>query len=247
MPRAFIAVTPTPGSAPAPGSMPPGSIAPGNDISGNELSSVSPRLCRGVLPAPDSGSANESAGLSASSQHAKFSLSDALTELGTMLPAVRPVPAHNLHLTLRFLGESDESLFPALLDAIKVSTAGIGPFVVHLQGLGIFPSPARPTVLWVSLQGAEPLQEIVKRLNPRVDALGFGGDLRAWQPHLTLARIKARPPQEFGSFLQRHRHAYFGSFTVHAIDLMTSQLRPQGPIYTVAGRVELGNETLPRG
>ena len=152
---------------------------------------------------------------------------------------IKTVEDHNLHITLRFLGDTDESQFPDLIAAMRQACEGCGPFTMELKGLGAFPRIERPSVAWVGVEQEEPLRVIVNRLNPLIDALNFGGDHRPWNPHLTLARIKAKPPGELLDMLRDRRDTPFGSVAVTQINLMKSTLTPKGPIYDVIHRVAL--------
>jgi len=160
-----------------------------------------------------------------------------LNEMGRPVRAVSP---DNLHLTLRFLGDTDPDLFDAIADAMGAAAADAGPFDLGLAGMGVFPDRRRPSVVWVGAREGHPLDGIVRRLNPKLDDLGeFKPARDSWQAHLTLARVKARPPRAFGALLDEHQSTDFGSSRVETIELMTSQLRPAGPVYSVARRVGL--------
>jgi len=159
-----------------------------------------------------------------------------LNEMGRTLRAVSP---DNLHLTLRFLGDTDPSLFDEIAGAMTAAVVDVQPFAIHWQGMGVFPDARRPSVLWVGAAAQTPLPQIVGRLNPQLDALGFTPERRPWQAHLTVARIKAKPPTSFWPFLEQHATTDFGSVPVDSIELLTSDLRPTGPVYSVTRTVPL--------
>ena len=170
---------------------------------------------------------------------ATSALRRALAELEAMDRPVKAVAPENLHITLRFLGQTDECLFADLLEAVGVASDGIGPFDLHLVGMGAFPHARRPWVVWVGSDQDEPLKGIVDGLNVLIDALGFAGSGRPWSSHLTLARIKARPPQELTGFLDGRRSFDFGTHRVDRINLKTSTLSSAGPRYETVGSVRL--------
>ena len=84
--------------------------------------------------------------------HAGAALRAVLASLADMGPAVRPVAADGLHVTLKFLGDTDAALIPAVAGAIRECVAGQGPFELRLTGLGAFPHPGRPSVVWAGIE-----------------------------------------------------------------------------------------------
>jgi 2'-5' RNA ligase len=95
------------------------------------------------------------------------------------------------HLTLRFLGE----VAPERNDAIAARLAGVArespPFVLRLEGVGAFPNPARPRVLWVGVtEGRQEVTALARRVR---DALAeeFGPETEEFVPHLTLFRVRS--------------------------------------------------------
>jgi len=159
-----------------------------------------------------------------------------LAELGK---AVRPVSTDNLHITLRFLGGTFASTLPNVGKVIQVSVQDIAPFDLRLIGLGAFPDVDRPRVVWVGTQNNAPLSTVVKRMQEPLTDLGFAGDARPWSPHLTLARIKARPPRQLINALRRHGDADFGYVRITTVDLMLSTLSQSGATYHVVRHVPL--------
>jgi 2'-5' RNA ligase len=152
---------------------------------------------------------------------------------------VKAVEPKNLHITLRFLGETDEALLATIAEKIRESAQGVAPFDLTFTGLGAFPHIDRPSVIWAGTRDDEPLHRIVDELNPRIDALNIGGDKREWDAHLTLARVKAKPPAEVAAMLRRMRQRSFGSVRIGSIELLGSELTPAGPIYSVLSTVPL--------
>jgi RNA 2',3'-cyclic 3'-phosphodiesterase len=163
----------------------------------------------------------------------------AVGDLRVIGHAIKPVAPENLHLTLRFLGDAEPQQFHAITEAIRKAVAGVEPFDLTLHGVGLFPDMSRPTVVWAGVREDQPVQSIVEHLAPLLEVLGFQPDPRPWVCHLTLARIKSRPPAELGRFLNRYRNADFGAARVHSVELMLSDLLPTGPQYSVASTLPL--------
>ena len=148
---------------------------------------------------------------------------------------VRWVKPDGIHLTLKFLGEVPASQVDAISEAMRAACAPHAPFSFAIGGLGCFPNPRRPRVVWVGVD--EPsgalasLQGDVVRAMKRLD---FAPERRAFSPHLTLGRIKKRSPdalQALGGYISRSA-VRVGRQQVTAVSLIRSDLRPSGAVYT---------------
>jgi len=96
-------------------------------------------------------------------------------------------------------------------------------------------------VLWVSVEGAEPIAKIADALEGALEALGFPREGRPWKAHVTLARVKGRSDLDgVRRILESHASDLFGTATVDAVHLKKSLLTPQGARYSVVETVRLG-------
>src|SRR5574337_1226656 len=101
---------------------------------------------------------------------------------------VRP---ENLHITLKFLGQVEESHLGVIREAIAAAAAGCGPAHLVFQGLGAFPRPREARVVWIGLShGAETLAALQTRIEVRLESLGFAREARPFTTHLTLGRVR---------------------------------------------------------
>lgn len=160
--------------------------------------------------------------------------------LDTMGRPVQTVATESSHVTLKFLGDASSSLLEEIQSRMIAAATPAPPFVVKVQQLGAFPNADLPTVIWAGLMNADPLIELAKQLDALLESLGFVPESRPFHPHLTLARIKGRPPQPLFDLLRSHQQTTFGEFEVHAIDLFRSELHRDGSRYTVISSHELG-------
>lgn len=173
----------------------------------------------------------------------RHALSVLQTTLKKALPPISWVRPESIHLTLKFLGETDESLVDDLRQAVSQAVREHGPFSVTVGGLGAFPNARAPRVLWVGLGGEiEALQHLAADVEQGCEALGFPSEARSFNPHLTLARIKHNG-RTVGQALARQgindQGASLGSLRVEAIACMQSELKPTGAVYTRLWQVPL--------
>lgn len=106
----------------------------------------------------------------------------------------RWIPHRNYHLTLKFLGETDEEILGNLKEAAtRVALQTGSPFRIRLENFGAFPSLSRPRVVFYSIkEGSDKISDLAGRLNIEMETLGFERERRPYHAHLTLARIKKR-------------------------------------------------------
>ncbi|MFA9479625.1 RNA 2',3'-cyclic phosphodiesterase [Phycisphaerales bacterium AB-hyl4] len=172
-------------------------------------------------------------------------LRQVLAVLNEHRPALKPVSAEQLHVTLRFLGEQPESHVPAIARAMQqaVADAAVSKVTLPFHGLMALPPGGRrpPRTLCVGFKDAEPLQALsaaldhrLARLDPPIPAPG-----RPFRAHLTLARVKSPPRRgddgatRVRDLLAQHASTNLGQLTVETVQLIASQLTPQGPVHRV--------------
>jgi 2'-5' RNA ligase len=154
---------------------------------------------------------------------------------------LKMVDLRNIHVTLKFLGDIEESLVPEVEKAMKDAVAGIPPFKARLLGTGAFPNIGRPTVIWAGLEHAEPLEVMARRLEEGLVPLGFEPEKRKFSPHVTVARVKdGRNKLELTEALSFWEEGDFGQVPVDQLILKKSVLRPEGPEYSDVTVVSLG-------
>jgi len=162
-----------------------------------------------------------------------------LARLACLGRAITPIDPANLHLTLRFLGEIAAGDMNGLTNAISHAVTGVQPFNLKFCGLGMFPNDHRPRILWTAATPPQPLTTIAHRLaNLGTDPAASDHD-RPWQAHITLARIKAKPPAEWAKLIHTHASQTFGRIPVDTIKLIASELTPHGPHYTTLQTISL--------
>lgn len=126
--------------------------------------------------------------------HAAAALNEAAGRLsGLRLPGVRVLPAGNIHLTLRFLGDVNSEQAAAVAEALSQVADRHSGSTLYLGETGAFPNRNRPRVLWIGLTGdVSPLLRLHEEIGQSLSALGFEEEGRRFTPHLTVARIRER-------------------------------------------------------
>lgn len=154
---------------------------------------------------------------------------------------VRWVKAAQLHLTLRFLGEVREAERSKLEPALEETVCGRRRFSVRLGGVGAFPSPRCPRVVWVGVRGPPDLGELQRAVDARVRELGLPSEPRAFHPHVTLGR--ARRSAERSAFDAFETVAptvgYAADFEVKSVEMMRSELGRAGARHSVLSSFRL--------
>ncbi|MEK6321729.1 MAG: RNA 2',3'-cyclic phosphodiesterase [Acidobacteriota bacterium] len=139
----------------------------------------------------------------------------------------------NIHLTLKFLGDVEETRIERVRKAVERAATGISPFEVQVSGAGCFPSPRNPRVLWVSFSHvSENLKQLYAHIEDELAREGFSREKRKFSPHLTIGRIRA--PRNAAHVAEALIASGFDPETFKATEVivMRSDLKPTGSIYT---------------
>jgi RNA 2',3'-cyclic 3'-phosphodiesterase len=170
---------------------------------------------------------------------------DALVNAG---PAVRVIPEAQLHLTLHFLGNTDDTVVNPIVEAMRQTANDIGVFTAKLRGLGAFPSVRRPRIIWTGFEEAQLLERLAVRLHAWLNIAGLAPaqPARPWKAHLTLARVGSGRRTQTQAVAPLLRHMLrtqadvpLGRIKVDAIHLVHSQPGPEGSTYTRLGSAGL--------
>ena len=152
---------------------------------------------------------------------------------------MRWIPAPNLHLTLRFLGDTASEAIPRVLAAVEQSLAGRPEFDLNLAGIGALPSPSRPRVVIARLQEDARLTELAHAVERAAVACGFAPEERSFRAHITLGRFQRLRRGERRAPVAIERPVETATFPVRNVVLFRSDLRKEGAHYTEIGRVAL--------
>jgi 2'-5' RNA ligase len=159
-------------------------------------------------------------------------------------PLVRWVPSHNVHLTLKFLGDVSETHLERLAEALKTEAGLHAAFQVAVAGIGGFPNTHRPRVIWIGLQAPADLVGLQRGVDGISNRLGYPAEERPFSPHLTIGRVgqNASPADlaRIRNALEQAAVGELGLVRVAAVILFKSDLQPNGSIYTPLYTLPLG-------
>ena len=138
----------------------------------------------------------------------------------------------NWHITLFFLGSTEELAVPLLQQLIEESFRGVQACQTELQGIGVFPNTRNPKVLWLGLADLQPILAAYSQLGELLQQNGFSFDQKPLKPHLTIARVKKTDhPSAFQSLLTEYHETVFDRIDVNKMALFESISTPDGPVY----------------
>jgi len=172
----------------------------------------------------------------------KKALGSVVTELKKAGADVKWVPVDNIHLTLKFLGNTDASSIPEITESLSKKLSHYNIFYITIAGVGCFPSERRPRVIWVGIEDAAVLQDIQKDIDTVMVRFGFAPEERPFSPHLTVGRVRSmKKITDLMNRFEDFRKFDLGRVEVSEVHMMQSELKPTGAEYRSIGRITWGN------
>lgn len=160
-----------------------------------------------------------------------------LTELVRRLRPYAPlrwVNPQNMHLTLKYIGEWPvHRLDEVIRNLNEVKLPPSEPVLnVPLAGLGFFPNTRSPRVFWAGAENTPALRQLASLVDAKLQPLGIAPEVRPYQPHLTLARLRENVNlDDLYRAIEDLPSREFGNLTPEQFVLFESTLTPSGPIY----------------
>jgi RNA 2',3'-cyclic 3'-phosphodiesterase len=159
---------------------------------------------------------------------------------GLINEGIRWVNLDNIHITLAFLGDTEEKMIKVIISKMKNYCEGSGNFELTLKGCGVFKNLGDPRIIWT---GIEPLENLSRLNGLIVKCLIESGvkiDERGFKPHLTLGRIKfIKDRLALKALLDKYRDAKIQNAPVNEVILYESILKPTGPLYKPMAKIIL--------
>ncbi|MDO8281708.1 MAG: RNA 2',3'-cyclic phosphodiesterase [Thermodesulfovibrionia bacterium] len=172
----------------------------------------------------------------------KESLAETQRELQKYGADIRWVRPENIHLTLKFLGDTAEDHIKKISENLSGVCKGFKVFNLEMTGLGVFPGTMSPKVLWAGLIGSNNIIDLQKEIESSMAEIGFKPENRVFSPHLTIGRF--RSPENKDALLEAvtsEKVKNQGIFEVKTAVLIKSSLTNSGSVYTKISEALLTN------
>jgi 2'-5' RNA ligase len=175
------------------------------------------------------------------SDTAKERLSEIQKQLQQLELDVKWIEPENIHLTLRFLGDLTQKQLKSITEAMPQWVTGVPPFSIAITGLGAFPSPQKPKVIWAGVNdNSGEMSRLAEQIEQGINQCGISKADREFSPHITIGRVKELkniscltetvPGYAISPALEQ---------TISKVTLFKSTLSAQGSIYKVLTQVDL--------
>jgi 2'-5' RNA ligase len=169
-------------------------------------------------------------------------LSEQIDQLTRLLgdESIRWVKVSNIHLTLKFLGETSENKVDGIKHTLRDIASRFSSFDMQIGEFGCFPNLRKPRVFWIGVhEDTGALKRLHKVIETDLEKLGFDKEGRPFAAHLTLGRLRKRiASSEMRMLTNRIESVQIGELgteQVKEICLIHSVLRPSGAEYIRLG------------
>ena len=153
---------------------------------------------------------------------------------GLRFARIKWVHPGNIHITLKFFGETAEQRIPEINRVLKEVAGRHGPFTFSIANTGIFGSSYNPRVIWFGIEEPEALKELAEDVLEGVVPIGWERDRQNFVPHLTVGRVKEVVDKRlFQQVIDEYKKTFIQEVSVVDFRLYESILQREGPIYRV--------------
>lgn len=174
-------------------------------------------------------------------EHIKREIGELIDILKKYDTDVKWIIPENIHITLKFLGATSETLVTQIRESLLPIVSSYEPFYINIQSTGVFPNEKYPRVLWIGIVDSDLLKELRDSIENTLSLLGFRRDDKEFHPHLTLGRVRAQKGMiSLMKELTLFRDKRFGDFLIDQVKLMKSELKSKGAEYTCLYTIPLG-------
>lgn len=154
---------------------------------------------------------------------------------------IKWVDPHQLHVTLKFLGDTDESVIPDIGKKLEKVCSNTQSIILSLKGVGVFKNYRYPRVIWLGIERNEALQDLQQKIEEAMIDFNFEPENREFRPHLTLGRIKwIDNISLLKQSISKYEEEDFGICEINEVLYYKSDLTQQGPIYTTLKQAPFG-------
>ena len=147
---------------------------------------------------------------------------------------IKWVEPNNIHITLKFFGETEESRIAEIIERLNMVAAKHKPFKFYIKGAGVFGSSYDPRVIWFGIKENKELQNLSTDVLNSMEKIGWAKDRQNFVPHLTMGRIKhIADKTKLKELVNKYKDVDIQEENLNEFYLYESILKPQGPIYTI--------------
>jgi 2'-5' RNA ligase len=178
------------------------------------------------------------------SMELKGQISGILSKCKNIEPSIKWVNQKDIHITLKFLGETPEEKLKNIELALKDICSLHSVFTLNMKRVGVFPNVKRPRIIWLGIdKGSKCLTDINKDLEEILFKAGFPKENKEFKSHITLGRVKDfSNVKDMDNVLKSISQEELNSLIEQKIDkisLMKSTLYSTGPVYEVLSEYSL--------
>lgn len=145
---------------------------------------------------------------------------------------LKMVDLDKIHITVKFLGDTEEEKIDKISNVVKKVLENREPFTIDIKGAGAFPHLDYMKVVWIGIEDEPKLNEMAHRVEEELVPHGFPRDDKGFSPHITVARVKGgKNKDRLRRVIENYEDYYFGSQEVTKLKLKKSILSKGGPEY----------------
>ncbi len=153
---------------------------------------------------------------------------------------IRWAKPENVHITLKFIGEVPEEKYAKIEKHLGEADFNTGPFDLRLAGCGKFGRGNSLDIFWIGISPCDPLTRVFKKIEDTLAKSGIEKEKRPFTPHITVGRNKKNFNfKSFFQLIEENRDRLISEFNVDRFQVFKSQLKPEGPIYTILKEIPL--------
>lgn len=158
--------------------------------------------------------------------------------------AIRWVPPENLHLTLKFLGDTPQHDLLRVQGHLRQALEGFTSFDIEVSGAGSFPDGRKPRIIWLGLKDTTgQLASLQDKVEAAMLSIGYTAEARPFKAHLTVGRVRqglsVDTLQRIGQGIKQAEIDYLALWSCQAVQLMQSELKADGAIYSCLTQIDL--------
>lgn len=145
-----------------------------------------------------------------------------------------------LHITLKFLGDTEESLVESISNELESIACKNKPVKMEINKFGVFRKSGELKILWVGMKENKFLINIVNDIEESFCKFGYPKEDRKFKPHITLLRFRGTEnSSKILNLLEIKLPELV--FTANKISLVKSELKQSGSVYTTMKSFILNN------